>query len=768
MKKTIRISKIELATLFYSPIAWLLLIVFFVQCGMTYSEYMQGWVTMQELGGDYKEQLQFLTANIFAYPMGMTNPITGNLYLYLPLLTMGLISREISSGTIKLLYSSPVKIKHIVFGKFLAICAYCLMLTLVFGVFLFTGTFHLEGADKGLMFSILLGVFLLLSAYGAIGLFVSCLTSYQVVAAISTFVLFGFLNYLGSLWQDIDFVRDITYSLSLSGRIGNMAGGLITTKDLCYFGVVMYIFLGLSIMKLHAGRSTDSSLVKVLKYAGVVLSALVIGYVTSRPTGIAYFDATETKTRTLTKASQQILKDMGDEKLEVTSYINLVDGFIWMGLPSQRNMDLERWMPYMRFKPNIELKYVYYYDSVYHPYFFKQYPGKTLEQIAENHAKSMNLDMDQFKKPVEIRKIIDLRPEDNRYVMHLKYKNKSTFLRLFDDPLVFPTERETGAALKRLIVPLPKVAFLEGELERSATRAGDKDYKRMTSEINFRYALINQGFDFTTVSLKTGEIPADVSVLVIADPKTPFDTVVLNKIQRYIDEGGNLLIAGEPGKQQVLNPLLQQFGVRMMEGMVVQKSEDFSPNLALNFLTDTAAGLSKILTKDFRDSTRISMPGVTGFLCDENGKFDIRPFLMTDERTAWLKKAPLSSDSVKVDFTEADGDEKLKMATMLGLSRKLPNGKQQRIILSADADFISSAELSRYQPSTANFRLNTVLFGWLSNGQFPVDVSRPEAKDKVIFLKGTDIIWLKVTFIWVIPFIIFILGTILLVRRKKQ
>ena len=729
---------------------------------------MQGWVTMQELGGDYKEQLQFLTANIFAYPMGMTNPITGNLYLYLPLLTMGLISREISSGTIKLLYSSPVKIKHIVFGKFLAICAYCLMLTLVFGVFLFTGTFHLEGADKGLMFSILLGVFLLLSAYGAIGLFVSCLTSYQVVAAISTFVLFGFLNYLGSLWQDIDFVRDITYSLSLSGRIGNMAGGLITTKDLCYFGVVMYIFLGLSIMKLHAGRSTDSSLVKVLKYAGVVLSALVIGYVTSRPTGIAYFDATETKTRTLTKASQQILKDMGDEKLEVTSYINLVDGFIWMGLPSQRNMDLERWMPYMRFKPNIELKYVYYYDSVYHPYFFKQYPGKTLEQIAENHAKSMNLDMDQFKKPVEIRKIIDLRPEDNRYVMHLKYKNKSTFLRLFDDPLVFPTERETGAALKRLIVPLPKVAFLEGELERSATRAGDKDYKRMTSEINFRYALINQGFDFTTVSLKTGEIPADVSVLVIADPKTPFDTVVLNKIQRYIDEGGNLLIAGEPGKQQVLNPLLQQFGVRMMEGMVVQKSEDFSPNLALNFLTDTAAGLSKILTKDFRDSTRISMPGVTGFLCDENGKFDIRPFLMTDERTAWLKKAPLSSDSVKVDFTEADGDEKLKMATMLGLSRKLPNGKQQRIILSADADFISSAELSRYQPSTANFRLNTVLFGWLSNGQFPVDVSRPEAKDKVIFLKGTDIIWLKVTFIWVIPFIIFILGTILLVRRKKQ
>jgi ABC-2 type transport system permease protein len=768
VKKTIRISKIELATLFYSPIAWLLLIVFFVQCGMMYSEYMQGWVTMQELGGDYKEQLQFLTAQIFAFPAGMTNPITGNLYLYLPLLTMGLISREISSGTIKLLYSSPVKIKHIIFGKFLAICAYCLLLTLVFGMYLAAGTFHLENADKGLMLAILLGVFLLLCAYGAIGLFVSCLTSYQVVAAISTFVLFAFLNYLGNLWQDIDFVRDVTYSLSLSGRIGNMAGGLITTKDLCYFGVVMFIFLGLSILKLNAGRSTDSGLLKTLKYAGVVLFALVIGYFTSRPTFIGYFDATETKTRTLTKASQQILKDLGDEPLEITTYVNLVDNYVWYGVPSQRNTDLERWMPYMRFKPNITLKYVYYYDSVPNPYFFKQYPGKTLDQIAANHAKSMNLDIDLFKKPNEIRKIINLRPEDYRYVMQLKYKNKSTFLRLYDDALVFPTERETSAALKRLIVQLPKVAFLEGELERSATRSGDKDYKRMTSEISFRYALINQGFDFTTVSLKNGDIPADISVLVIADPKAPFEPVVLEKIQRYIDDGGNVLIAGEPGKQSVLNPLLQHFGVRMMEGMVVQKSEDFSPNLALNFLTDTAAALSKMLSKDFRDSTRISMPSATGFLCDENGKFDIKPLLMTDERTAWLKKAPLSSDSVKVSFAEAEGDEKLKMATMLGLTRQLPNGKQQRIVLSADADFISSSELNRYQPITANFRLNTVLFGWLSNGQFPVDVTRPEAKDKVIFLKGTDIFWLKVVFIWVVPFIIFILGTILLVRRKKQ
>jgi ABC-2 type transport system permease protein len=38
----------------------------------------------------------------------------------------------------------------------------------------------------------------------------SSLTSYQVVAAISTLVVLAVLNFIGGLWQDIEFVRDIT------------------------------------------------------------------------------------------------------------------------------------------------------------------------------------------------------------------------------------------------------------------------------------------------------------------------------------------------------------------------------------------------------------------------------------------------------------------------------------------------------------------------------------------------------------------------------
>lgn len=768
MKKIVRIAKIELSTLFYSPIAWLLFIVFFIQTALTYYEYMQIYVTYQELGGEYKNELFFLTARIFGDPTGMSRAIEYNLYLYIPLLTMGLISRELSSGTIKLLYSSPIQTRDIVLGKYLAIVVYCLLLTFLAGVFFLTGCYQVEHADKGLLLSISLGVFILLSAYSAIGLFVSSLTSYQVVAAISTFVLFASLNYIGSLWQDKDFFRDIANSISLNGRTFNINNGLITTKDLFYFAVIIYIFISLSILRLESARSAGSKWIKAGKYTAVVLSGLTIGYITSRPTLTGYLDLTTAKTQTLTKASQKILGEMDKGPLEITSYINLLDDRMWLGTPVQRNTDVARWLPYIRFKPDIKLKYVYYYDSISNPDFYKGYPGKNLDEIAATYIKSMRLDKDIFKKPAEIRKIINLHNEENRYVMRLKYNGKSTFLRLYDDVQVFPSERETDAALKRLVVKVPKIAFLEGELERNATRAGDKDYKRLTSEISFRYAMVNQGFDFTTLSLKTQDIPPDVSALVIADPKAPFDSAALIKIEKFIDDGGNLLIAGEPGKQSVLNALLRRLGVQMTDGMIVQKSSDYAPSFVLPYMTPAVENLSSTLTESFTDSMPVSMPSVAGLDYEKDGPFTIQPLLMTDERKAWQKMGALSSDSVQVSFMPADGDQHGKFPTMLALTRKMKNGKEQHIIVSGDADFMSTAEMKRGDPHTSNFNLNTALFGWLSNGEFPVDVTRPDSKDIYLRLTNDNISVWKIVYVWVIPALLFIIGTVLLVRRKRQ
>ena len=141
-----------------------------------------------------------------------------NLYLYIPLLTMGLMSRELSSGSIKLLYSSPVSNLQIIVGKYLSVVVYGLILVAVLLMPLIFSAFVVKSADIPFMLTALLGVFITICTYAAIGLFMSTITKYQVVAAIGTLAILAVLNFIGNVGQEIDFVRDLTYWLSISGR----------------------------------------------------------------------------------------------------------------------------------------------------------------------------------------------------------------------------------------------------------------------------------------------------------------------------------------------------------------------------------------------------------------------------------------------------------------------------------------------------------------------------------------------------------------------
>ena len=805
MKTTLKIAKTELALLFYSPIAWFLLVAFLFQCGLAYTSGIEGYLTQQEMGGQGLKYMTFLTSKLFTPPYGIWPGLAGKLYLYLPLLTMGLMSRETSSGTIKLLYSSPIKVREIVLGKFLAMMFYNLVLILVMATIVVCALFSISSADAGILFSALFGLYLLLCAYAAIGLFMSCLTSYQVVAALSTLVLLAILSYIGTVWQDKDFVRDLTYFLSITGRADHMLQGLVTSKDILYFLVIIFVFLAFSVYKLQSDRESKPIWVKIGRYSLILIGALALGYITSRPGLIAYWDNTATRTMTLTEGGQKILKETGDAPIEVTSYINLLDGRFWYGRPDQRNEDMARWEPYLRFKPNIKFNYVYFYDSTGDKNLFKSYPGMTLKALAEKYAKSMKIDLSMYKTPAEMHKLIDLRPEQNRYVMQLKYKDRTTFLRLFNDQIVFPTEAETGAALKRLMqARLPKIAFLQGELERSIDKAGDRHYDFLTHQITFRYSLVNQGFDVETVNLKEQDVPDDISALVIADPKVDFDTVTLSKIRRYIAAGGNLLIAGEPGKQSVLNPLLAPLGVRMMDGMLVQQSKNFSPELLQTFLSPAAAGFDRKLKEDAGDSLCVTMRGAAALSYASGGPFAISPLVMTDSMSSWNKKIKPNQDQIEsaedasnpalnlpagtivtyignvpdegkksnadwktLGYDLSQGDERGPLPVAVGLTRMV-NGRLQRIVVTGDADFLSNSELGRQNLKTANFDFSTAVFGWFSYGQFPIDSYRPPSFDKRLTLTDGGLSFLKVLLLGILPGMVLLIGSITLIRRKRK
>lgn len=766
MKKIIKIATTELQTLFYSPVAWLILVIFTIQTSMSFSATMGSWVDWFALG---KKGIG-ITFDVFTKSRtGLFSNVQQYLYLYIPLLTMGLMSREFSSGSIKLLYSSPITNTQIILGKYLSMIIYGAILISILMIFVFYGAFTIKDYEFSTVLSGILGLFLLLCAYAAIGLFMSSLTSYQVVAAIGTLITLTLLNYVSGIWQDIAFVRDITYWLSISGRAGTFISGLIGSEDILYFVIVIVLFLTLTIVRLQSNRQKSRWTVSFSKYTAVISVAMLLGYLTSRPVFKVFNDVTHNKINTLTPNSQDVIKRLSGG-LTITTYTNaLDDGNIGHALPSSINNDKSRFDQYVRFKPDIKLRYVYYYDTVNNPSLESRFPGMTDKQRVDTLSKIFKLDPEMFLPPEEIRKQIDLSDEGNKFVRSIKRESgEQTFLRIYNDMMVMPDETEITAALKRLVMKLPKVGFLTGHGEREIGKEADRDYSNFSQEKSFRYALINQGFDVAEVTLDK-ELPKDISILIIADIKNGLDQLERANLDKYIARGGNLLIAGEPKRQEVMNPLVEPFGVQFMAGTLVTASENQLANLTVASGTKQAESLMYVFKRLYTDEYVVTMPGAVGLNYTTDKGFTITPVLVSDS-TSWneLETSNFLDDTVRLN--PIIGEVQQSYTTGLALSRKIANNKEQRIIVLGDADCMSNGEFSARRRNiwASNYTLVSGFFYWLSDNEVPIDVRRPQSTDDALSVGKASMQTTKVVLIWILPGLLFLCAIGLWIRRRGR
>jgi ABC-2 type transport system permease protein len=776
MRKILKIAKVELNVLFYSPVAWLMLAVFLVQCSVHLFESLLNVRTQISSGNP--PPFPLTAALLSADPSAMGGRVLDSLYLYIPILTMGLMSRETSSGSIKLLQSSPVKIREIVLGKYLAIATFGLAFLAIVACCDIAGFYAIKNADVGLMLSALLSIYVLLCAYAAIGLFMSCLTSYQIVAFISTIAVFGVMGYVRGLWQDIDFVRDLTYFLSISGRAEKMGTGLITTKDLSYFLIIVVSFLILSGLKLRAAMESRPWRVHAAKYAALAVCALGLGYVTSRPSLTGYLDVTAQKSQTISDVSQEIAKTfaLGQVAPKMTTYANLLAWGIWGVLPAQRNVDRNRLESYQRFIPGMEMNYVYYYqfpvDARYDD--LKGAQGRTSEPdihaIARKAFDNMDIDGRRFLTPSQIDEVVDLKPEGYMQLRRLEYQGKTSLLRIHldEDYPEVPTEQVANAAFKRLLVEAPQVVFLTGNNARAIDSYADRHYWISSNWGTRRVSLINQGFDVSAVDLAREEIPADADVVVLADPTAALTATEQARIEAYLAGGGNMLIAGEPGRQRILNPLLKGLGVQLAEGMAVVADRNVTPGLVRARVSEEASRLGSFLRSVSRGNG-VPVQGAAAVDHEASAGFSVEPVLWSPAES-WietaLKYSPVTGEIDTDAMTPTVSRRQRKASPIaVALSRSL-NGREQRVIVSGDADFMSNAGISRLGPGNANYFHG--LFQWLSGGEFPVHTPRPDPLDLDLRMTREALKTLGWIFKAGLPALVVLAGMILLFRRRAQ
>jgi ABC-2 type transport system permease protein len=242
MKNVWSIAKKELGSYFSSPIAYVVIFGFQLLFGFFFYN-LVWWFNaqaMQMAQNPYYYQQANINEMVYAPLLHNMSII---LILVVPLLTMRLLAEEKKVGTEELLFTSPVSVGEIIFGKYLAslfVLAAMLGLTALLSLFAFA-----YGNPEFAPWLIgYLGLFLMGATFIAIGLFFSSMTDNQIIAGFLTFsvlLLLLVLNWVtasgSGTWQSV-----LGY-LSFSQHFEDMTRGILDTKDLIYY--VSLSFYGL-------------------------------------------------------------------------------------------------------------------------------------------------------------------------------------------------------------------------------------------------------------------------------------------------------------------------------------------------------------------------------------------------------------------------------------------------------------------------------------------------------------------------------------------
>lgn len=209
------ILKRELRNYFYSPIAYIVSVIFLI---------VTGWFFFSSF---------FLVGRVDLRDFFSLLPII--LVFFVPAITMRQFSEEYSTGSFEILSTLPVTRIDILAGKYAAAVVFVVVM-IVPTVAYPLSISGLGQLDWGPVAGGYLGVLLLVCTYTAVGVFVSSLTKNQIVAFIGAMAICFFLYFIDKVVILLpSFMADLLEYLGSDYHFRNFERGLIDSRDIVYF-----------------------------------------------------------------------------------------------------------------------------------------------------------------------------------------------------------------------------------------------------------------------------------------------------------------------------------------------------------------------------------------------------------------------------------------------------------------------------------------------------------------------------------------------------
>ncbi|MDM8545034.1 Gldg family protein [Candidatus Venteria ishoeyi] len=565
---------------------------------------------------------------------GFTLVIVGNLFskaahlllLILPLLSMSLINAERRQQTLALLLCAPVSPWQIIVGKYLALQAILLFLLALLSLMplaLISG----GSLDVVHTLSALLGCWLLMSLFAAVGLLFSSLSKSAMLAAGGSFSLLLLL--WGIDWQGTGDDPLVAW-LSTQHHYAALLKGQVRLQDVVYFPLLALLALWLATSTLarqghrHA-LAFKKSINLLLLFIAISLAWLSVKY-------DKQWDWTANHSHSLSFKSQQILKQL-PEPLQITAYVGAEK-------PKLRQAIRQFLHTYQQHKNNLHLHWL---DPALLP---NSLPDK-------RHPEAL---------------------------LHIRYQTREAFVSELKGNL-FTTQLQ-GLTRSRQ----HNISFLRGHGERDPL--GNANFDLGTWGIHLtKLGLQLHLLDLA----QAPQVPDNTDVLVIASPRISLAPGEVQAVLDYLQTGGQLLCLFDPSlapdSLQGLAPLAKHLGFELLPGQIIDPSSQrlFGlRNASIAMVSNYPAHpISKALG-------RTLFPQASALKLNTQQTWESTALLQTGEQawrnTDWQKTSKALEDNPTNQEKQTLG---ILWQRTLNNSDKLA-ANRQRIAVLGDGDFLSN------------------------------------------------------------------------------
>jgi ABC-2 type transport system permease protein len=240
------IFKRELLASYWTPLAYVLLVVFLLWNGASFALIMQSVATHPDITAS-RGPLQLLFGGSILYFLP--------LLLFCPALTMRAFAEERRAGTFETLMTAPVRVVEVVAGKYLALLV--VYATLWAPTLLYVLVVRRYGPiDLGALGAAYAGTMLIGAAFLALGLAMSALARNQVVAFILGFLAIGGMFVLGLFEYVFSEERDqaLFGYVNLWKHMEHFAVGVVDSRHVVYYTTVAALALFLTVRAVEARR----------------------------------------------------------------------------------------------------------------------------------------------------------------------------------------------------------------------------------------------------------------------------------------------------------------------------------------------------------------------------------------------------------------------------------------------------------------------------------------------------------------------------------